>query len=440
MSEKTASSEELKDTEVELKIVDKQNEKEIASLEELQPGDHAVIAFNDKQFCHVIVENVEVKPKKLQIIFYQLAESSVFAENAITDQNNNPEKVEKSKEKNIGVKESAIEVDFDKFRIYKVIYDEKSEKTLEPSETIKRAREHIGSAKYNVFMNNDEHFVIYCKTGKAGKLFLIDPKDVDVKNVLGGSIFDRIKGSLTMTGTHVLLVSTAKHISSSFPRNIAATSLPVVAEAAGSIIGIGVEGISMGYDIHKKYKENKDGKLGTIKFKKYVAKRVTRGTMGVAGGIGGGVIGQLVIPVPVLGALVGGFVGGIVGSAVGHGQGILLGELIEAIDNKVKDKQNHTKVKETVEESESQERNFNVLQNLVWKFPEGITKPESKIEVESSSQASQLETIAPVDINFVMNAHEGFDHKDYDVYVIDKANQMRATNSESSENIFIQSL
>jgi len=435
MSDKTASSEELKDTEVELKILDKQNEKEIASLDELLPGDHAVIAFNEKQYCHVIIENVEVKIKKLQIIYYQLAEISVFSENAITDENNNPKKVEQSKEKPIGVKETSIDVDLNKFRIYKVIYDEKSEKILEPSETIKRAKEHIGSAKYNVFINNDEHFAIYCKTGKAGKLFLIDPKDVDVKNVLGGSIFERIKGSLTMTGTNVLLVSTAKHISSSFPRNIAATTLPVVAEAAGSIIGIGVEGISMGYDIHKKYKENKDGKLGTIKFKKYVAKRVTRGTMGVAGGIGGGIVGQLVIPIPVLGALVGGLVGGIVGSAVGHGEGILLGELIEVIDNKAKEINNKMKENENKEKE-----NFQVVQNLVWKFPEGITKPENKIEVsESSTQLSQPET-APVDINFIMNAHQGFDHKDYDLYVLDKASQMQATNSESSENIFIESL
>ena len=86
---------------------------------------------------------------------------------------------------------------------------------MEPEETVKRAKEHIGTDKYNVFVNTDEHFAIYCKTGKAGKLFVIDPNDVDIKNVLGGSVFDKIKGSLTMTGANVLLVSTARHISSS---------------------------------------------------------------------------------------------------------------------------------------------------------------------------------------------------------------------------------
>ena len=50
----------------------------------------------------------------------------------------------------------------------------------------------------------------------------------------------------------------------------------------------------MGYDIHKKYKDKKEGKLSTLKFKKYIARRVTRGTFGVAGGIGGGIVGQMV--------------------------------------------------------------------------------------------------------------------------------------------------
>jgi len=48
----------------------------------------------------------------------------------------------------------------------------------------------------------------------------------------------------------------------------------------------------------------KDGKINDTKFKKYVAKRVTRGVNSVAGGVAGGIIGQMIIPVPVLGAVV----------------------------------------------------------------------------------------------------------------------------------------
>lgn len=42
-----------------------------------------------------------------------------------------------------------------------------------------------------------------------------------------------------------------------------------------------------------------------MKFKKYIARRVTRGTMSVTGGIAGGILGQMVIPIPVVGAVVG---------------------------------------------------------------------------------------------------------------------------------------
>ena len=79
-----------------------------------------------------------------------------------------------------------------------------------------------------------------------------------------------------------------------FIRSAISAALPSVAEAAGSVIGIGIESALMGYDIHKKYKDKKEGKLSTLKFKKYIARRVTRGTFGVAGGIGGGIVGQMV--------------------------------------------------------------------------------------------------------------------------------------------------
>ena len=44
----------------------------------------------------------------------------------------------------------------------------------------------------------------------------------------------------------------------------------------------------MSYDIYKKHKDLKDGKINDVKFKKYVAKRVVRGVNSVAGGIAGG--------------------------------------------------------------------------------------------------------------------------------------------------------
>lgn len=79
-----------------------------------------------------------------------------------------------------GVKKSTLLIDLTKVEIYKVIYDPVTEPCLPPQETVEKARKFIGKEKYNVFVNNDEHFAIYCKTGKAAKLFVIHPADLQV--------------------------------------------------------------------------------------------------------------------------------------------------------------------------------------------------------------------------------------------------------------------
>ena len=120
---------------------------------------------------------------------------------------------------------------------------------------------------------------------------------------------------------------------------------------------------------------------------------MTRGVNSVAGGVAGGVIGQLVIPIPVVGAVIGGLVGGIVGAAVGQGEGILLGELVEVIDTKIKEK----KAKESenaeampdlisiqpttmmpsedkVKREEESSKKFHVIDKLVFKYDKDILK------------------------------------------------------------------
>ena len=126
------------------------------------------------------------------------------------------------------------------------------------------------------------------------------------QKIIGKSIPSKIVDNLAQEGGQVLLVSTAKQIATKFPRSAAAAAAPAAAEAIGGALGAGIEGISTTYDIYKKRKELKDGKINDIKFKKYVAKRVTRGVNSVAGGVAGSIIGQMVIPVPVVGAVVGG--------------------------------------------------------------------------------------------------------------------------------------
>lgn len=79
-----------------------------------------------------------------------------------------------------GVKKSRLAIDLSKVELFKVNYDPEKEPCLTPQETVEKARSFVGKQKYNVFVNNDEHFAIYCKTGKAAKLFVIDPADLTV--------------------------------------------------------------------------------------------------------------------------------------------------------------------------------------------------------------------------------------------------------------------
>lgn len=51
------------------------------------------------------------------------------------------------------------------FAQHKYMYKVKQYNIYSPEETIERARERLGEAKYNLFFNNCEHFAIWCKTG-----------------------------------------------------------------------------------------------------------------------------------------------------------------------------------------------------------------------------------------------------------------------------------
>lgn len=100
--------------------------------------------------------------------------------------------------------------------------------------------------------------------------------------------------NLAQEGGQILLVNTAKHIATKFPRSALSAGLPAAAEVAGGVIGAAVEGFSTSYDIYQKHKEKREGKVTSVMFKKYVARRVTRGTMGVAGGVAGGQFSLLI--------------------------------------------------------------------------------------------------------------------------------------------------
>lgn len=267
-------------------------EVQIGSLDELSLADHIIISLSQTDYKHAILSDINKADNQIEIIYYddsQIACSLKKFENNETENN-----CEKS-----GVKKSKISIDLEQVKLFKVDYAADNQKCLTASETLDKANKFVGQTKYNIFTNNDEHFCIYCKTGKAAKLFIVSPNDISLKNIAGVDLKSKIVTNLAQESGSILLVNTAKHIASKFPRSAVSSALPAAAEVAGGAIGAGVEAVSMGYDIYKKNQQLKDGKINEIKFKKYIAKRVTRGVNSVAGGVAGGILGQMVIPVSI---------------------------------------------------------------------------------------------------------------------------------------------
>ena len=182
-----------------------ENEVKIYKVDELSAANHIVIAFNDKNYCHCIVNSVNIEKNIIEILYYDdgKIECGIFKGEACLRQ--------------AGVQKTDLFYDKDKFEIFKVNYKDEN-KCLSISQTLSKANELIGEEKYNVFENNDEHFAHYCKTGKAGKLFVIDPQDVNPNEVFGGNLAKKLTSNLAQQGTNVILVNTATHIATRFPR------------------------------------------------------------------------------------------------------------------------------------------------------------------------------------------------------------------------------
>jgi len=159
----------------------------------------------------------------------------------------------------------------------------------------------------------------------------------------------------------------------------------------------------------------------------------------VAGGVAGGIIGQIVIPIPVVGAVVGGLVGGIVGAAVGQGEGILLGELVEVIDTKIKDKKSkassdkveplpdlisnqpkipssEAKEKMLDEREDETSKKFHVIDKLVFKYDKHLLKSENFAHLE-------IKTKTPEDL-IINGANSKINDDDYEIYVLNDTNEI----------------
>lgn len=440
-------------------------EHKIQSLNDLHLADHIVLSIDSKNYRHAILNELNTEKSIIEIIYYDNQDIQCNLSDFLVN------KTESNKCGNTGVKKDQLLIDLEKIELYKVDYDLINEKCLTSEQTLKKANKFLGQVKYNVFANNDEHFSIFCKTGKAAKLFVINPGDLKANKLIGKSIPEKIAGNLAQEGVQILLVNATKHIATKFPRSGVAAGASAAAHVSGTALGIGLESVSMGYDIYTKHKELKEGKINDMKFKKYIARRVTRGVNSVAGGVAGGVIGQMVIPIPVVGAMVGGIIGGIVGAVAGQGEGILIGELVEVIDNKIKEKkydklngsveslikeENDEKEKTGTEIKKNNSKNslissdtstnqisdesttgnektttYEVLDKLVFKFEKDLLKPENWTNFDNNDQektipiANKDEFENKTESNGVLlTEKDKINDEDYEIYVLNDSNEI----------------
>jgi hypothetical protein len=171
-------------------------ESKISSLSEVAPADHIVISVDAKKYCHAIVDSVDVEKDVVAVIYFDDTETQCSLDAYMLNEmcvrfdecktSTDKQRIDCRKH---GVKKSSLLIDLTQVEIYTIRYEEpivSAEKTLE------KANKYVGHEKYNVFINNDEHFAIYCKTGKAAKLFIIDPKEISATKIIGKSLPDKV--------------------------------------------------------------------------------------------------------------------------------------------------------------------------------------------------------------------------------------------------------
>ena len=72
--------------------------------------------------------------------------------------------------------------------LYKFLRDFDS-KLYSPEETVQRARSKLGESEYNLFLNNCEHFAIWCKTGVSKS----EQIDAIIDAVIGAATSARVR-------------------------------------------------------------------------------------------------------------------------------------------------------------------------------------------------------------------------------------------------------
>ena len=299
--------------------------RRVFCFSELQRGDHIVFDWLQGIYCHhAIVKHVDEESGEIKTIEYNWTPSGKF------------QVMEKTNRF------------FQEVPVYLMLHG-----SFDRDLVLWRAQSKIGEEKYNLVINNCEHFAMWCITGRSSYDQInkgLEMVNEEVGQRLVSKAATRAEAkiaacSASHTGRAIMIaevgrqlvskgaemegklaIQSASHtgreimrtgMTQSMVPNGLTTMLLVAGTGVGGI-AVTFESLSMACDIGKVKRDLKKGRIDQKGYYKTVGKRVVTGASRVAGYTIGMAAGQALIPFPAVGAAIGGVAGALVGTFLGN--------------------------------------------------------------------------------------------------------------------------
>ena len=182
----------------------------VSSLDELRSGDH--IAFHrlsGAYWHHAIVEYIDEKEGKFGVIEYTNTVKEIVqgfkdgAQAAASLLKNHGSQSESGEGKDYipamaKVKRTECKLENEDVYVFK------HKKCLDPKKVVENAQGWLGKGGYNPFINNCEHFAMWCKTGKSSSDQINKSQEMAFKEVVKETIREVLPSKVSETASHVI--------------------------------------------------------------------------------------------------------------------------------------------------------------------------------------------------------------------------------------------
>lgn len=279
--------------------------EEVRDAWDVREADHIAWWRCEGYWHHALVEHVYPQTNELDVIHYNgPSPTGQFIKGKIVK-----EKIDLGKQPGL---------------LYRLKYDGPC---FERNTTMIRAETRMDEVNYNLFTNNCEHFVCWCKTGFDCSIQV--KKFCETMIRIGKKATSCFSKEVTKKGiqtfaTRILGCAVLKEATAaSSEAFLAAAGARYICEFVGVGAIVAIEGISVVRDIHKAHKQKKEGHISNQEFWNITVRRSMQGSLGAMGAVGGGYVGSVLIPIPIVGAMVGCTLGALIGHGLGHMAGYI---------------------------------------------------------------------------------------------------------------------